>query len=205
MTVTATAILAGIVAGLGTLGVILVMGWIVFGYLDTIHNWLHRRDLNKNTRRDTHILYANTIDKIFADIDKNGKITDKETLNILVASINSAAGRIKSKRLKERLFDKHIIIKQLKNSIRDGISTEFKINKNVAIDKLLKSAKLMKEVKSLNEKDASKLIILIATAAFTEQAEVITYDSKYDDVVRQINHIQEFSKKDMLALFRIKK
>lgn len=200
---TAAEILAEILVGMGIFGVFLVMGWIIFGYLNTIHEWLHRRDLNKNLRKDTHILYANTIDKIFEDINTNDRITDKETLNTLIALINSATGRIRAKRFKESLFDKHIIIKQLKNAIRDGISPEFRINRNISVDKLLKNAKLLKEVKSINEKDASKLIILIATAAFTEQSEVISYDSKYDDVVRQINHIHEFSKKDMMSLFRL--
>lgn len=193
-----------ILGALGIFGVMLVIGWVLFGYFDRIHNWLHRRDLNKNVRKDTHIQYSNVVDILMQDINENGKITDDISLVTLVAMINSAAGSVKARRLKRRLFDKHIIVKQLKNAVRDGISPEFLINKNVKVDKLLKSAKLMKEVKAIDEKDASKLIILIATAAFTEQAEVIKYDAKYEGVVRSINHIHEFPKKDMLSLFRIK-
>lgn len=200
----AMAILGSILAAMGIFGVFLVIGWIIFGYLDKIHNWMHRRDLNRNVRKDTHIQYINTVDKLFKDIDENGKITDDESLIILVAMINSAAGSVKAKRLKKRLFNKHIILKQLKYATRDGVSTEFKLNKNVQIDKLLKKTKLFKEVKSMTEADASKLLILIATAAFTEQAEVIRYDHKYDSVVRQINHIHELPKKDLLYLFKLR-
>lgn len=196
--------IAAFLSALGFIGILLVVGWILFGYIDKIHNWMHRRDLNRNVRKDTHIQYSIVVDKLMKDIDENNKITDDESLITLVAMINSAAGSIKSRRLKKRLFDKHIIVKQLKNSTRDGVSHDFLINRNVKVDKLLKSAKVMKEVKSITDKDAYKLIILIATAAFTEQAEVIKYDAKYESVVRAINHIHEFPKKDMLSLFRIK-
>lgn len=194
-------ILNGILGGTAIISAIVLIGWVAFGYADKIHNWMHRRDLNRNVRKDTHIQFTNTVDKLFADIEENSKITDDETIVTLVAMINSAAGSIRSRRLKRKLFDRTLIINQLKNSVRDGIEIDFKINDKTTIKQIIKSLDLKIKVDS---KMSAKLLILVAASAFTEQAPVLRYDKELTPLVEAVSKVHKMPKKQLLRIFRVK-
>lgn len=191
-------ILTIVVSSAAIITAILAMGWFIFGYADIVHNWMHRRDLNRNVRKDTHISYIKTIDELMLDIDKNKKITNEESLISLLGLINSAAGSIKSRHIKKMIIKKDVIIDQLKYISTKGIDKNFKINDNKTINDLISIFNL--DLKIKNNQDAYKALILVGTAALTEQANLIRYDDKFNDLVKVLFNIKKQPKNKIRKL-----
>ncbi len=194
-------ILTIVISTTAVITAILAMGWFVFGYADTIHNWMHRRDLNRNVRKDTHIAYIKTMDALTDDIEKNKKITNNDELIKILGLINSAAGTIKNRSTKKLIVSKKIIIDQLKFANTKGIDKNFKINENKTIEDLISVFNL--DLKINNSKDANNAILLVATAALTEQAPIIRYDKKYNELVDVLFNIKKQPKMKVRKIINI--
>lgn len=179
-----------------SLTAILAMVWFIFGIIDSIANWKHRKDLNRNVRKENHKEYTRTYNKLIESVENNS--IDEEALIGMLALINSPSGRIKLSKIKKRFFNKDIILNQLK--YLDELEDDFNLNAKLKLSDLLKKLKITDI--ELNSENVRELLILVATAVFTEQIKLLKYPNNYDSLMKKVINFNNIPKKDILAILK---